>query len=373
MRIGINTLACMPNRSGGDATYVRELVRHLPSVDPDAEYVLFVAPWNQRLFPEPTRRLRHIVCPVPGRFFATRVLWEQAVLPRIARRAALDLFHAPVNVAPLRLQGPSVLTLLEAEPFMPGSRIPVPLLAYWRFARAASAQRASAIIAISHTARCELVHHMRVPYDKVVVVHLGVDRLRFCPPPEGSQKDAYILWVGRSYPRKNLVRLVEAYASINPQLRVQHPLILVGVDGWDDARLRARVRDLGLDSQVRFHGRVSDADLADRYRRAALFVFPSLHEAYGLPLLEALACGTPVLASDIPALREVGADAATYVRPTDRADIARHLEELLADPIRRSRNTAIGLERAERFTWRQTAEATFAAYARYAAGSKSDA
>src|SRR5438552_98699 len=135
MRVGINTLACVPNRSGGDATYVRELVRHLRLVDPDTTYILFVTTWNRELFPPPSPNLRHVVCPVPRGSFVVRALWEQLVLPTYLRTANLHLLHAPVNVAPLAAPCLTILTLLEAEPFMPTSVMPAPLRFYWRALR----------------------------------------------------------------------------------------------------------------------------------------------------------------------------------------------------------------------------------------------
>ena len=365
MRVGLNTLACMPGRSGGDATYVRELVRHLEAVDPQSEYVLFVAPWNQHLFPPPSGRLQHIVCRAPGGSFAARVVWEHTLLPRLVEAARLDLFHAPVNVAPAYLRTPFVLTLLEAEPFMPDSRIPVPLLAYWRLARAWSARRARTVVAISEAAALELMRYMHLPARKLTVIHLGVDDTRF-PAPADAPRDGYLLWVGRSYPRKNLVRLVEAYSALSPDLRSSHPLVLVGVEGWDDARLRRRVRELGLEAvgHVRFAGRVPDESLPEWYRKASLFVFPSLHEAYGLPVLEALASGTPVLASDIPALREVAGDAVDYVSPTDCQAMTAAMHRMLTSPELADQRRARGLKRVQQFSWRATAEATHAVYAR---------
>jgi glycosyltransferase involved in cell wall biosynthesis len=150
-------------------------------------------------------------------------------------------------------------------------------------------------------------------------------------------------------------------------VQAEHRLVLLGVDGWDDARLRARVREVGLQRRVIFGGRVKDEDLPGWYQRARVFVFPSLHEGYGLPVLEAMACGTPVLAGDIPALREVGGDAASYVCPSDTAALARALEDLLRDPELRVRGLERRLARARQFSWRATAAATHAVYAQLAA------
>ncbi|MCA1648024.1 MAG: glycosyltransferase family 4 protein [Chloroflexi bacterium] len=363
MRIGINTLACVPHRSGGDATYVRELVRHLSSVDAETTYVLFVAPWNRELFPPPSPRLEHVICPVPPGSFVTRAMWEQVRLPRYIQAADLHVFHAPVNVAPLSTPCPLVLTLHEAEPFMPHSVMPAPLRVYWRLLRAASARRAKRVLAVSHAAAAELVRYMGVPPSKLSVVYHGIDLQRFHLPEPGD-RDRLILWVGRSYPRKNLVRLAEAYAYLPAREQASHPLILLGVDGWDSRRLERRVRQLDMVGRIHFGGRVADALLPEWYRRASVFAFPSLHEAFGLPVLEALASGTPVVCSDIPALREVARDAASYADPTSAVDLSAQLHAVLTDPDAAERAATVGRRRASVFSWLATASATRAEYGR---------
>jgi glycosyltransferase involved in cell wall biosynthesis len=289
-------------------------------------------------------------------------LWEQLVLPRYIRRARPDIFHAPVNVAPIGSSATLVLTLLEAEPFMPDSEMPSALRAYWRALRLASARAARQILTISEVSRGELVRYMGLPASKIGVVHLGVDTKRF-RPGAASTRGEYILWVGRSYPRKNLARLIQAYGQLSEQRRLQHPLVLVGVRGWAHTALLDQVYALGLEGQVHFLGRVSDRDLPGWYQRARLFVFPSLHEAFGLPVLEALASGTPVVAADIPALREVAATAALYVDPTRATAIAEGLETLLRDRTAQSRASSEGPDQARLFGWEHVARATRAVYA----------
>ncbi len=367
LRVAINTLALDPRRPGGDGTYVRELIRHLVRLDNSSEYTLLVAPWSVSLFPAPGRTVRHVVCPVPARSLAVRALWEQLALPRFIQRARVDVVHAPVNVSPLAARSPIVLTLLEAEPFMPHSEIPIPLGVYWRVLRSASARKASRVLAISEHSLQELVQYMRLPAHKASAVHLGIDTDRFQPLSPEQHRDEYILWVGRSYPRKNLARLIQAYAMLPGSLRHKHPLVLLGVPGWADARLREEVRALDMQQQVRFVGRARDDELPGWYQRARLFVFPSLHEAFGLPVLEALACGTPVLAADIPALREVAGSAASYVDPASTTDIARSLERLLIDRSSMLKAGAFGPLRASEFSWDRAARATHAAYALAAA------
>jgi glycosyltransferase involved in cell wall biosynthesis len=365
MRVGINTLACAPDRSGGDATYVRELVRHLPTIDPDGTYVLFVAPWNRDWFPQAGRNLEHMVCPVPAGSFVVRALWEQLVLPRYVQKARLHVLHAPVNVAPLAAECPTLLTLHEAEPFMPGSRMPPPLRVYWRTLRTASARRAARILAVSRAAAEELVRFMHVSSSKLGVVYHGVDTRRFRPPVDGH-REHFILWVGRSYPRKNLLHLVEAYALLPASIRASHPLVMLGVEGWGSARVHERVQALGLDGCIRFLGRVSDDELPRWYRRARLFVFPSLHEAFGLPVLEALASATPVVCSDLAALREVAGDAAEFANPYSAPELANRIHASLRDPSSLERAAHAGPRRARLFSWTATASATRREYARAA-------
>jgi alpha-1,3-rhamnosyl/mannosyltransferase len=362
MRVGINTLACDPTRSGGDATYVRELVRHLPVGNPEHEYVVFVAPWNQSLFCEAGFRVQYITCPVPAGSFVARAIWEQVHLPRLVRDAHVDVLHAPVNVAPLQVRCPVVLTLHEAEPFMRRSPMPPALKLYWRVLRTTSARKARRIVAVSDAAAKELVRYMRVPRSKLSVVHHGVDVERFTPPSDGLRGD-HLLWVGRAYPRKNLPRLVDAYASLPADVRAAHALVLSGVEGWDSQRLLARIRARSVSDTVRTTGRLSDTELLDAYRGARLFVFPSLHEAFGLPVLEALACGTPVLASDIPALHEVGDDIVEYTKPDQVSDMADKMAQSLANTAAVERARQYGHGHARRFSWVATAAQTSAVYA----------
>ncbi|MBV8720202.1 MAG: glycosyltransferase family 4 protein [Chloroflexi bacterium] len=363
MHVAINALAIDPRRPGGDGTYVRELVRNLVGLNDDSRYTLFVAPWSVPLFPAENDRLKHVICPVPARSFTVRALWEQATLPRLVRRAGVDVFHAPVNVCPLGITAPTVLTLLEAEPFQPNSGIPLPLLAYWRIFRSASARKARRVVAISGSSAREIATYMRVSPTKIKTVHLGVDTVRFRPPPHNQPRDRYVLWVGRSYLRKNLLGLLEGYARLPNTLRRNHPLVLLGVAGWADAQEQRAIERLKLRGDVHMVGRAADDDLPGWYQRARAFVFPSLHEAFGLPVLEALACATPVLASDIPALREIADDAAAFVNPRSVDDIARGLQRVLGDPTTLNRTAARGPALAAQFSWERAGRATRDVYA----------
>lgn len=357
MRIGINALAVSPERPGGDVSYVLELVRHLPTLDPDTEWVIFVASWARQLIGEMPANARCLVCSVPSGSIVLRALWEQTVLGQLATRQRLDVLLAPVNVAPVGYNGKVVLTLHEAEPFMSDSQIPLPLLAWWRVMRTISARRAARILTVSHAAAADLARYMRLNLDRLHVVHLGVDLTRFSlaaragPPPLGGAP--YLLWVSRPYPRKNLDTLLDAFALLRKDGRPEL-LVLIGPPGWNEAALRQRIAsEFAKGEVVRLPAMWSE--LPNWYAHASAFVFPSTQETFGLPILEAMACGIPVVAGDIAALREVGNHAAVYVPPSDAQDIADAARQLLADSQLTRTKRQLGLVRAASFDWRVTA------------------
>lgn len=363
MRIAIDALVVAPGRPGGDSTYVRELVRQLPLVGPNDEWVVYIRQDARDLFPAPPENARYVACPVPGKSIAVRVLWEQLALPSWIRRDRPDVLHAPVNVAPLSAGVPFVLTLHEAEPFMPGAGIPLPLLAWWRIARQRSARKARRIVTVSDAVKAEIVRWMGLPDKKISVIHSGVDLERFGPTSEAEASPMnapYVLWSGRPYPRKNVVRLIEAFGLVRKAGR-QERLVLAGVAGWAEREVEAAIAGVSDRTAIVRRGPIPDADIARWYRQASLYALPSLHEAFGFPMLEAMACGTPVVAGDIPALREVGADAAVYANPLSAASVAEAMLAVLGDPDKATSLGRAGRSRAEGFTWQATATATRAA------------
>jgi glycosyltransferase involved in cell wall biosynthesis len=372
MRIGINTLAYLPWHSGGDGTYVRELTAALARRDDDNEYILFVSPWNSSSLPQQSAKVRQVMCPLPGQSFTLRIGFEQSVLPVLVQRERLDLLHCPVNVSPLAGRTPLVLTLLEAEPFMWPEDLPFAQARYWRTMRRLSARKARVCLAISDAARDELETHMGVPPAKLVVAHLGIDHSRFRTGtgnrpdiPAEAAAAGYVLWIGRSYPRKNLRRMILAFDSVKKRGFPQK-LLLAGTKGWEDQAIITLVSELGLTGEVIWLGRVPGDQLPALYSAADLFAFPSLHEAFGLPIVEAMACGTPVLTSDRGAMREIAGDAAALVNPESVESIAGAMEQVLADKELRARLHLTGPERAARFDWRITAERTVRVYAEIA-------
>ncbi len=367
MRIGINALAVVPGRSGGDGRYVRELVRELVRLEHANRYFLFVAPWNEEWFSFEAPNMRRVMCYAPQAFSA-RAVWEQAVLPILCAQLRLDLFHAPINVAPLAVTCPIVLTLHEAEPYMFPRDIPLPILAYWLVLRRASAYRARQVITVSESSKRDLIRYMGLAADKITVTLLGVAAARFATRgpdeaalPSGVRRP-YLLWIGRTYPRKNVVRVVEAFRLLKEK-GLAHQLVLVGVSGWGNPALRRALDALGaLRAEVTLIGFLNDDGLAPLYRQADAFVFPSLHETFGLPVLEAMAAGTPVVTSATTATAEVAGEAAILVDPTSSVAIARGIEQALREERPDGPLVSAGRHRAGSFSWARTAEMTLEVY-----------
>lgn len=360
MRIGINALAVTPERPGGAASYVAEVTRRCPRLGPADEWVVFEAPWARPVLGQLPGNVRRVACRLPHRSIVARVLWEQLVLPLQASRQHLDVFFAPVNVAPVAYPGRVVLTLHEAEPFQPDSQIPLPLVLWWRVMRRLSVRRACRILTVSDAARQRLRRWMGVDIPPTQVIHLGVDQARFAVArlATAPASDPYVLWVGRPYPRKDVDTLLRAFAQLRGN-GFRERLVLLGPPGWDEPGLRRRIdAEFEPDAVLRLPVE-SDSAMAGWYAGASAFAFPSREESFGLPVLEAMASGTPVVASDIDALVEVGGDAALYFTTGDSTELAERLKTILTDTATRAALRQRGLERASIFDWHTTAVRTY--------------
>jgi glycosyltransferase involved in cell wall biosynthesis len=241
------------------------------------------------------------------------------------------------------------------------------LASKFRFAR----EEAQAVIAVSESAKRDAVEHLGLDPARVFVVHNGVDA-GFRPLPRtkaahdlrrfGLTPGEYLLYLGTIEPRKNLVRLVQAYKRLRQSAGPVPRLVLAGAKGWMVDEVELEVSKLNLESEVCFLGRVDGAYLTALYNGAVCFLYPSLYEGFGLPVLEAMACGTPTLTSRSSSLPEVAGDAAVLVDPMDVKAMAEGMEVLLLDRDRAAVLRQRGLERARRFTWEETARKTLRVY-----------
>jgi glycosyltransferase involved in cell wall biosynthesis len=300
---------------------------------------------------------------------AARIAWEQTAWPAAARRHRLDLIHSMAFVAPPVLPCPLVATIYDLSFVMQPDAFPAAQRRYLDRQTARTCRVARRLIAISESGRQDIHAVYGVPLTRIDVVRPGVEG-RFRPLPAAEVAafraaeglpERFLLHVGTLQPRKNIPVLLRALARLAD---TDIPLLLVGGRGWLTDELDAEIAALGLGNRVRFVGYVPDEALPSWYNAATVLVYPSLYEGFGLPIVEALACGTPVVAADTSSLPEAGGAAAVYFDPRDPAALAAQLDALLGDPAARARAAAVGPEQARRFSWEQAGRDLLAVYER---------
>lgn len=355
MKVGINTAL---RATGGDfrqtgvSRYVTELVRALHgTAGPDDRLV------------ELGRRLGPV-----GRRASARIAWEQTLLAADIARHRLDAFHGPVNALPVALLPPGVVTIHDLAFLRYPNSVPAARRAWLVGAIRHSARTADRIIAVSQHTADDIVAWLDIDPARVTVIPLaaspGIRRLTGAELRVFRLKydleRPHILAVGTLEPRKNLAMLLRAFAAIRDDM--PHRLVLAGPEGWLNDELHETARELDLGDRLVLTGFADDETLGGWYSSADLVAYPSKYEGFGLPMLEAMACGAPVLASSASALPEVGGDAAAYVDPGDEAAWSATLLDLLRDDAQRERMREAGLARAAAFSWEATARATWAVY-----------
>lgn len=302
-----------------------------------------------------------------------RILWEQSLLPLQLHQLRADLVHGLVNVLPLTIRVPGVVTVHDLS-FM---RMPASLTAarraYLTRLCQASVQRAAHVIAVSRQTADDVMHYFGIPASKITVVYNGVaasfvpgdptTTAAFCQTKNLPER--FLLYLGTLEPRKNLELLLKAFARWRNQASAderQIKLVLAGGKGWFYTEIFRLVNALDLEQSVLFPGFIAENELPHWYQAAEGFVYPSLFEGFGLPVLEAMACGTPVLCSQASSLLEiVGTSTLTFPAHSEEELIA-GLALLTGQPALRAALRASGLAQAKQFTWRNTAQATIAVY-----------
>lgn len=300
----------------------------------------------------------------------------QGQIARLAQRLQLDIIHDPTGATPLLLtRAARVVTIHDAIPYVyPQTSTRLDWLIY-RFWLPLALRHVNAVITDSEQSRRDIMSHLSTPSNDTVVVSAAADR-RFRPIEPAATAavlqeygidSPYILYVGALESRKNLPRLLEAFGQLR-EWSTNWKLVIVGARKWKFSPIFDTVQRLALASHVHFTGYVADEHLPALYSGADLFTFPSLYEGFGLPVLEAMACGTPVVTSNSSSLPEVAGDAALLVDPTDVAAIAQAMRRILEDEALAADLRQRGLARAAEFSWERTARETIAVYERVLAG-----
>lgn len=347
LSIGIDARAATEDGAGGRRV-VQELLRALAARSEPHHYVLYVraGTWDEPL--DERFRWRRVRGPDGIWHMRTAVAAGNECDVLLSTNSYLTAWFTTVPVAPM------VFDLVAFDRALrPQRRANI----IERITLPAAVYRSRALLTISQATADALVARYPTIAEKVVVAPLAAAPALAAPAvqlPEGVPERDFVLAVGTLEPRKNLPRLVAAYRRLPVELQAAHPLVVTGRIGWEAGETLDALRSLG-ERAVRT-GYVPDDELALLYERCALFAYPSLGEGFGLPVLEAMAAGAPVLTSDRSSLPEVGGDAAAYCDPTDEGSIAAGLERLLRDPAQRARMAAAGPARAAEFSWERTAE-----------------
>jgi glycosyltransferase involved in cell wall biosynthesis len=365
MHIGLNAHLLSGRagyRTAGIHGYIDGLLRYLPAAVPnDWHLTAFVgAAYTTQLDCLTVRRFRFDTeSPLK------RILWEQAIQP--FELNGLELYHALAFVTPLILNVPSVVTIYDLSFVHYPERLPSSRRLYLRLLTSLTCRRARRVIAISHSTARDLVETLHLPSDKIDVAAPGYNPSVFRPLTASQTAsfrhsknlpDRFWLFIGTLEPRKNLLVLLDAYAA----LKTRPPLIIGGGKGWDYEPIFEAVRRHKLEQSVQFVGFIPSEELPIWYNCAEAFLYPSVFEGFGLPVLEAMACGTPVIVSEASSLPEVVGEAGLCIAPHDVDGWTAALRRVWEDAAWRKAARERGLIEAARYPWSQTAQQTAASY-----------
>ncbi len=377
MRIAINGWF-WDQPTTGSGQYTRQMVKGLAALGQDLEIILITTEQRQEARVEkqdnPASCILH---PVPGsRSNLGKVWFEQVTFPRACRRLGADMAHVPYWAPPLRPSVSTVVTIHDLIPLLLRKYRGGPLVQLYTALVSRAARNAALVLTDSKASKRDIVTHLKHSADCVRAIHLAPGEA-YGPVPTSADANvrtrynlppSYILYLSGGFDvRKNVAAAIEAYRRAAPTIGATHPLVIAGRLPEQDTAFtpdpRRLTRERGLDaSSVRFTGFVDEADKPALYRSATAFVFPSRYEGFGLPPLEALACGTPVVGSNTSSIPEVVGDGGILLSPDDIQGMANALIQLATDADFRAQLSRCALAQAANFSWHQTAQETLAAY-----------
>ena len=390
MRVGINAqLLSMSDtyRAAGVSNYIYNLLRNLSAMDGVDRYTIFTGQWARDERLRQNLNLGRNFTLRPSRFPTDRpvprLIWEQTALA--AASVGLDVLHGPVNVVPILSHVPRVVTihdlafLLFSDKHLPSKR------RYLSLMTRLSARSASTVLTVSEATRADVLRLLNVPPEKVVAVPIAIDEeyrylgndAEFCAGVEEFKRkrglpERYFLYLGTLEPRKNIPLMLRCYAEMRRQEAGRQSadslpkLVIAGPKGWLYEQIFAQVKELNLEDSVIFPGFVPRDEIVWWYNAALAFVYLSVHEGFGLPVLQALACGVPAIVNNASALPEVAGDAALLISAEQPDTVTEAMRHLASSADLRESLREKGLERATHFSWRQTAVKTLEVYAQAA-------
>jgi glycosyltransferase involved in cell wall biosynthesis len=370
MRVLINTLFLVSESLGGSWTLTVQLIHNLTSRKGDLEYIVLANDAVAGKIPVNSASGTKVVIPLDAQSRAKRILWEQTMLPGIVRKYKPDLYHTTANILPLAVGCKTVATILDLQVLYYPENFPFVRRNYLRTMLPLSVRKADRVVAISEFVRQDILKQYHVSSDKVIAIPLAGLTPEEAATSQGTRDvrsryglpDRFLLSVGGSYPHKNLVRMVEAYASVAGE--IPDALVIVGEAFGMRGQLMETLErtGVGASGRVRTLPFLPREDILGLYREAQAYVFPSLFEGFGIPVLEAMDCGCPVIASNGTALAEVVGSAGMLFDPLDVRSIALAMKAVSLDGQTRDRLIASGHVRAREFSWEKNADMTEAVF-----------
>lgn len=341
-------------RQAGIHTYIHRVLSNLPQ-DEWLRYRTFTQRGAETLLPT---HLNASAGRLPTERPIVRIGWEQAAWPLLARQNGADLLHSMAFVTPVASRLPKIVTVYDLSPIHYPDRLPRFKRWYLQTQTRRSVRAAARVVAISHDGKRDLHETFGVPLDKISVVTPGVNEL-FRPiskleveafrQKEGLTRP-FVLHVGTLQPRKNITTLIDAFARLKDD---SFDLVLVGGKGWLFNEIFAKVDALGIRNRVHFTGFVPSEALPYFYNAASLFVMPSVYEGFGIPVADAMACGTPVVVANASSLPEVAGEAGLLFEPSDSSALAECMSSVLYNPAQAAIMRGAGLTQSEKFSWIQ--------------------
>jgi alpha-1,3-rhamnosyl/mannosyltransferase len=370
-RVGVNLLWLVPGEVGGSEEYTVRLLSALADLGTgDVDVILYVNRRFSSAHPEIVSRFTTVVAPVSGSSRVLRVIAESTWLAIRSRVDRCALVHHAGGTMPAVRPGPGVLTLHDLQPLANPERFGLIKGTYIRFIAPRSLRRAEFVVCLSRYVANDAIDRVGLPAERIRIVPCGIadpgasidaQRLRELLGRFDLDDRPFIIYPAITYPHKNHATLIAAFARV-AEKHDEVRLVFTGGAGSSDSVVQSTIEAYGLESKVIRTGRVHESDLDLLYRAATMMAFPSLYEGFGLPLLEAMSRGCPIVASDAGSLPEVAGDAAEFVDPIDVAGWANALGALIEDPARRTVLARRGFDRVAQFAWSVSAQSILSVY-----------
>lgn len=368
MNVIINGLL-LDGRPSGVKYYIEQLLLSLSSIGVSKDSLNVLLSQN---YQGPLLEQLPAIQTIDSKSRIRRVIWENFFLKKqISKKFQNFIFHSPGYVLPFYFPSPNVVTIHDLITFQFPNLCPPHTRWYYQLRIPPTIKKANKIITVSHQVKADIMKYFKLEKDKIEVVHLGVDKA-FQPVHNPARRAAlsgkyqlaekFILFVGVLEPKKNIKGLIEAYHHLLKYSDLPHDLVIVGRKGWKSAELFSLVKDFQLQDKIHFIGFVEEKDLPVLYTLADLFVFPSFYEGFGLPVVEAMSCGTPVVISDRGALPEVSGGIYPMVDPGHIPSLSEAMFKMISDKTARKAKIAEARDFVKQYSWEKTAAQTNKVY-----------